>query len=106
MAGCGSCGGGGTAMSFGYDPTGQAWVDVNAYGVRPIGDDPENCGPYQGMFQGTSVFLVGANTDEARVFLRDSRNEAWQYALDNELTFQHVNVTELCHDRMIALLGA
>lgn len=104
MAGCGACGGGGQ-QSFGYDPTGQAWVDVNEYGMRPLGTDAPNCEPYHGAFQGTSVFYVGADTDKAKLFLRGQREAAWNYAVENELTFQHVNCTEFCHDRIVELFG-
>jgi len=90
----------------GYDPNGQAWIDVNQYGVRPIGDDAESCAPYSGIFPGTTVFLVGYGTDLVQIFVRDRRAEAWEYAKENELTFEHINVTELCHDRVVALLGA
>jgi hypothetical protein len=100
---CG-CGGGGTPS--GFDPAGQPWIDVNAFGVRPMGDDAENCEPYHGAFPGTSVFLVGHGTEHERVFIREQRNEAWTYATENELTFQHINATELCHDRIVALFGA
>jgi hypothetical protein len=105
---CGSCGGQPAALvsNAGYDPAGMAWIDVNEYGVRPIGDDAASCAPYSGMFQGTTVFLVGYGTDLVKIFLRDARAEAWEYAKANELSFQHINVTELCHERVLAMLGA
>ena len=105
---CGSCGGTTTpASNYALDQTAHPWIDVNEYGVRPIGNEQINCQPYSGIFQGTTVFLVGYDDpDKVKVFLRDSRAEAWQYAQENDLAFQHINVTELCHDRVVSLLGA
>jgi len=107
MPGCSSCGGT-TIPASGYsvDSNAHPWIDVNEYGVRPIGDEPASCQPYHGEFQGTTVFLVGYGTDEVKVFLRGARTEAWTYAQENDLSFQHINVVELCHDRVIGLLGA
>jgi len=107
MPGCSSCGGSTTGTtSVGYDPTGLPWIDVNEYGVRPIGDDPVDCAPYLGMFQAETMFLIGYGTDMVKLFRRGERSEAYAYAAENNLTFQHINVVELCNDRVMALLGA
>lgn len=105
---CGSCGGTATpANNYALDQAAHPWIDVNAYGVRPIGDEAINCQPYQGVFQGMTVFLVGYDDpDKVKIFLRDARAEAWDYAQQHDLSFQHINVVELCHDRVISLIGA
>lgn len=81
---------------------------LNVAGMMPLADALEGCEPYHGAFQGTYFHIVGANTDDERLFLRNNRRDAVAYskAHGNAPITNLVSARSLCHDRVIALLGA
>jgi hypothetical protein len=86
------------------------FVDINSDGASRVtlyGDDP-SCELYHGLFQAAYLYVVGARTDKERLFLRQNLVDAVAYSNANgKLPIsQLVKPTSLCHDRVVALLGA
>ena len=85
------------------------WEDVsfNSRNMVLLSSDSVDCAPYTGAFQGTSVHLVGQGTEYERIFLRRMHKEAVAYATANGVKVGRlVSVRSLCHDTVVATLGA
>lgn len=103
---CGSCGGNkiGAARRAPADdiPT----PATNDRGMYPLIGDTYGCEAYHGPYTGTSLFLVGYGTEQEKLFFRTQKAAATSYARTNSLSWAHVSVTSLCHERVVGLLGA
>lgn len=102
---CGSCGGKkvGVARRAPADDIPEPMT--NDRGMFPLVGDEYTCEPYHGAYSGTTMFLVGYGTEGERLFSRTLRAAAIKYARENDLSWAHVSVTSLCHDRVVSLLG-
>lgn len=75
-------------------------------GVYVLQADPECSTPYFGAFRGATVFIVGYGTASEKVYRRADRKPAIQDARENKLSIDQVPARALCHNLMVALLGA
>jgi hypothetical protein len=67
---------------------------------------PECTTPYEGIFRQATVFVVGYDTPDEKLFTRGQRTAALKMARDQKLTFDQVVARSLCHESMVSLLGA
>ena len=84
---------------------------ADEHGLIPLNKYSTCTEPYHGQFTGASVFVIGRGTIHERLFRKAQRDDATIYARDNgntgeTLTIDHVHGTTLCHDAVVALLGA
>lgn len=104
---CGSCGGRKTQTSTtsAFNPT---WVESPRPNERRIytlsGDDPD-CSGYRGIFQGSTMFLVGYQTEHEKLFLVSQRVAAWNYAVEHKVPLLHISVIQLCDARVREMFG-
>lgn len=106
MACTGGCGGKGAKRGSAWQS--EPWVEatVNDRGMIPVYGNDYDCAPYSGRWTGTHVHIVGQNTAQERIFMKSARRDAVAYARANNLgVTRMVNVTRICHDQVVALLG-
>jgi len=103
---CGSCGG----MKVGAARRAAAELipepQTNDRGMYPFIGEPYDCEAYHGAYRATTVFLVGYGTEHEKLFARTLKKDAEKYAAKHNLSAAHINVSSLCHDRVIEMLGA
>lgn len=110
MACSGGCGGKKRIGNVGariFDPTREPMpkrTDKNMYWLA--GDDPETESQYHGAFQGSTVLLVGYQTEHERLYRYSQRAEAMQFAAEHKVGMWRVSSVVFTHARMVALLGA
>ena len=75
-------------------------------GLVALSSAAECTEPYHGQFTGASVFIVGRGTEHERLFVRGHKMDAMRWAKQHSVTLDHVHVTNLCHEPVLALLGA
>ena len=102
---CGSCGQGRNRPAGYYEPWGEA--AFNERSMIQLGDDELTCQQYHGQFTGTRVFIAGQGTEHEKVFLKQNKLDAVRYAREHKVKLtRQVSVISLCHDRVVAMLGA
>lgn len=57
---------------------------------------PDCIDPYTGPFKKMTVLVVGFGTESEKIFRRNQRSEALQYARDNKVSLDPVVAGELC----------
>ena len=102
---CGRCGASRRAKLRGN------FRDLKSDGASRItlAGDAADCELYHGVFSRSAQFyVVGAHTPHERLFLRQNMVDAVAYANENgKLSIsQLVQGTSLCHDRVVAVIGA
>lgn len=104
---CGACGGKkvGAARRAPAPVFEAAAPPSNDRGMYPFIGEAYDCEAYHGAYLGTTLFLVGYGTPQERLYLRTRRAEAERFARDNNLSWDHISVRSLCHDRVVELLG-
>lgn len=61
---------------------------------------------YSGRYQGASLLVAGRGGPKEKLFIKGQLPDARKYATTNRVTLDNVHVTSLCHDAVVALLGA
>lgn len=61
---------------------------------------------YHGRFQGASLLVAGRGGPKEKLFIKGQLPDARRYATTNRVTLDGIHVTTLCHDAVVALLGA
>lgn len=59
-----------------------------------------------GAFQGTSIYVVGRNTEFERLFRREDLVTASQYARDSSQSIENIPTTALCDQAVLDVYGA
>jgi hypothetical protein len=68
--------------------------------------DAPDCSPYNGRWTGTHVHIAGQGTPFERIFLKRDKRVAVAYAREHSVGVSRlINVTRLCHDTVVGLLG-
>ena len=100
--GCG-CGQGYTnglaLLRSGYAPK------AGTNGVYELFAAPGCFEPYNGLSRRESVFVVGINTDDERIFPRSDSRDAKAYARETGARFHHLPANQLCATVMTELFG-
>lgn len=73
-------------------------------GLYELRADPECSQPYQGMFRGATVFVVGYGTENETVYKRGERTQAINHAKEQNLTLDQMPASALCERLMVELL--
>ena len=68
---------------------------------------PDCTRPYfGGPNVGTSVFVVGRNTEHEKLFRKNQFEEAEDWAVEHKVWLENTPTTALCYDAIVDLLGA
>lgn len=83
-------------------------VRLASEGVTKMSEGGSRCEPYHGVFTGTHLHVVGLGTEHEKLFLRQNRRDAIDYAKEHgNLPISNlINVRSFCHDTVVAVLGA
>jgi hypothetical protein len=82
-------------------------LTLDSRSMLTLNGDDQLCEPYHGQFTGTYVYVVGYGTEHERMFLRSLSKQAEQYAATNGVKVGRlISVRSLCHDRVVAAIGA
>lgn len=87
----------------------NVWTDsnFNERSMINLSGDELMCEPYHGQFTGTRVFIAGQGTEHEKTFLKQNKFDAIRYAKEHKVKLtRQVSVISLCHDRVVAMLGA
>ena len=85
---------------------GRAYPGPTDDGVVMLRSAPECTTPYSGIYKQATVFVIGYDTDSETLFTRGERTAALKMAKEQNLTFNQVVARSLCHETVVALLGA
>lgn len=98
--GCGQRGS--TPSAFGLA---KGSVQITDQGMIMLASTNGCTEPYHGQYQGASVYVVGLGTDAEAVYLKADNKRALRDARARRTTFDHLPARQLCHERMVELLG-
>jgi hypothetical protein len=104
---CGSCGGKRAAGVTGTSTVQSSQLKSDEYGLIPLASQPDCTRHYYGQFTGAQVFVVARGTPHEKLFLKGRFKDAIAYMRSHSgATVDRVRVVDLCHDAVVALLGA
>jgi hypothetical protein len=105
----GGCGGKKRSGNVGariFDPTREPLPKRNERNMYLLaGDDPTEA-QYHGSFPGSTILLVGYQTEHERIYLYSQRQEALTYASEHKVGMWRVSVVLFVHSRIVTLFGA
>lgn len=82
-------------------------VDINERNLVLLSNDDPTCAGYHGKFQAAAVHVVGQGTEFERIFLRSLYKQAEDYARAYGVKVGRlISVRSLCHETVVAALGA
>lgn len=61
---------------------------------------------YHGTYTTAVLWVVGAGTDKEQMFPWSSKSDAKTLALDEDLSIDQLPAAQLCHESVVAALGA
>ncbi len=79
---------------------------TNSLGMFDLVSMPRCNTPYHGAFRSATIYVVGFQTDQERLFVRGDVAHAVEYAKQNKLSISHLPARQFCHDAMVEFFGA